>query len=146
MGDYPLHLIYALNGKIGYLDELMGVRRIHDKGYWSSMDEEKKIEYLVKLRQIINKSFETTEYSNIAKSSLFYSQYLYELNQQNKISALRYLIKCLILVPGHLSVRDKGYLKIIIEYLFPPKFYQYLKQLRRRVKRFDTQRMNMKIK
>ena len=141
-----MHLIYAAYGKIGYIDEVMGVRRVHDKGYWSSMDEEKKIEYLVKLRKIINKSFEATEYSYIAKSSLFYSQYRYELNQQNKISALMHLIKCLILVPGHLSVRDKGYLKIIIEYLFPPKFYQYLKQLRRRVKSFNTQQMNMKIK
>jgi glycosyltransferase involved in cell wall biosynthesis len=35
MGDYPLHLLNAQHGKIGFIDETMGVYRLHPGGIWS---------------------------------------------------------------------------------------------------------------
>lgn len=35
-GDYPLHILYATQGKIGFLPEKMATYRIHDGGVWSS--------------------------------------------------------------------------------------------------------------
>jgi glycosyltransferase involved in cell wall biosynthesis len=37
MGDWPLHVLNTkYGGGIGYLDEMMGVYRVHSKGLWSS--------------------------------------------------------------------------------------------------------------
>jgi hypothetical protein len=35
MGDWPLHVLNAQHGRIGYLDDVMGVYRKHAKGVWS---------------------------------------------------------------------------------------------------------------
>jgi glycosyltransferase involved in cell wall biosynthesis len=36
MGDWPLHIMNAQHGKIGYIDELMAVYRIHANSHYSS--------------------------------------------------------------------------------------------------------------
>jgi glycosyltransferase involved in cell wall biosynthesis len=33
--DWPLHVLNAMHGTIGYIDEVMGVYRIHGRGLWS---------------------------------------------------------------------------------------------------------------
>jgi glycosyltransferase involved in cell wall biosynthesis len=38
IGDWPLHILNAQNGKVGYIDEVMSVYRIHHAGYWSKQD------------------------------------------------------------------------------------------------------------
>jgi glycosyltransferase involved in cell wall biosynthesis len=39
MGDWPLHVLNAQHGRIGYLDEVMGVYRKHAKGAWSAQTQ-----------------------------------------------------------------------------------------------------------
>ena len=48
IGDWPLHLLNAQHGHIGYLDEGMAVFRIHAGGIWSSQDT------LTKFKQILS--------------------------------------------------------------------------------------------
>jgi glycosyltransferase involved in cell wall biosynthesis len=36
MGDWPCHILNAINGKIGYINETMGVYVVHDTGIWST--------------------------------------------------------------------------------------------------------------
>lgn len=36
MGDWPLHILNAQHGNIGYIDEVMSVYRFHSGGIWSS--------------------------------------------------------------------------------------------------------------
>lgn len=38
MEDWPLHILNALHGKIGYINEVMGAYRIHHQSIWSSKD------------------------------------------------------------------------------------------------------------
>ena len=38
VGDWPFHVLTALHGKIGYLNEVMGAFRIHQGGLWSGKD------------------------------------------------------------------------------------------------------------
>lgn len=38
MGDYPLHILNAQFGKIGYFDEFMGIYRVHSGGIWTGLD------------------------------------------------------------------------------------------------------------
>jgi glycosyltransferase involved in cell wall biosynthesis len=39
MGDWPLHILNAQHGRIGYLDEVMAVYRKHGKGAWSAQTQ-----------------------------------------------------------------------------------------------------------
>jgi glycosyltransferase involved in cell wall biosynthesis len=39
MGDWPLHVLNAQHGRIGYLDEVMAVYRKHGKGAWSAQTQ-----------------------------------------------------------------------------------------------------------
>jgi glycosyltransferase involved in cell wall biosynthesis len=41
IGDYPLHLYNAQFGKIKYMDQVMGVYRVHDSGAWGVFSKEK---------------------------------------------------------------------------------------------------------
>lgn len=47
MGDWPLHILNAQHGKIGYLDECMGAYRIHPGGTWSSLGTERNIREII---------------------------------------------------------------------------------------------------
>ena len=38
MGDWPIHILNSLHGKIGYLDETMAVYLVHPGGIWSLKD------------------------------------------------------------------------------------------------------------
>jgi len=38
IGDWGLHILNAQNGKVGYIDEVMSVYRIHQAGSWSKQD------------------------------------------------------------------------------------------------------------
>jgi glycosyltransferase involved in cell wall biosynthesis len=42
--DWPLHILHAERGEIGYLDEVMGVYRYHPGGLYSSLDEAAKLD------------------------------------------------------------------------------------------------------
>jgi glycosyltransferase involved in cell wall biosynthesis len=38
LGDWPLHVLHAQTGPIGYLDQTMGVYRLHRGGLWTRLD------------------------------------------------------------------------------------------------------------
>lgn len=45
--DWPLYLLFAERGKIGYLPEPMGVYRSHGRGLWSGLDPAAQLEAVV---------------------------------------------------------------------------------------------------
>lgn len=42
--DWPLHVLYACKGRIGYLDRTLGAYRLHPGGLYSTLDERQKLE------------------------------------------------------------------------------------------------------
>jgi glycosyltransferase involved in cell wall biosynthesis len=42
--DWPLHVLYAREGRIGYLDRTLGAYRLHDGGLFSTLGEREKLE------------------------------------------------------------------------------------------------------
>jgi glycosyltransferase involved in cell wall biosynthesis len=42
--DWPLHVLYAREGRIGYLDRTLGVYRLHGGGLFSTLGEREKLE------------------------------------------------------------------------------------------------------
>jgi len=54
-GDWSLHILNAQFGKIKYIDEIMAVYRIHEKGLWTSKSVSFREESILKFYKIINK-------------------------------------------------------------------------------------------
>ncbi len=61
LGDWPLHILNAQRGNIGYIDQILSVYRVHKGGVWSSnMSKFRKIEDFKKViycYDTINKHF-----------------------------------------------------------------------------------------
>jgi glycosyltransferase involved in cell wall biosynthesis len=52
--DWPLHILNAEHGKIGYLNEVMGVYRYHSGGYYSQLSQREKLRETLKFYQRMN--------------------------------------------------------------------------------------------
>jgi len=106
VGDWPLHILNSQHGTIGYLDEVMGVYRIHGKGIWSSRGSIRKYLDDVKAYQIFC-SHLGKQYLNLLKSHMSKRYYeagiLYE-KRQEKIQALSNLVRCLMVAPTSIPV------------------------------------------
>src|SRR5205823_4249963 len=53
-GDWPLYILCALHGKIGYIDEILGVYRIHSEGFWSRLNAIQKLEWWIAFYEAMN--------------------------------------------------------------------------------------------
>ena len=54
LGDWALWILCAQYGKIGYIDEILGVHRIHSRGLWSGLDSIQKLEGLIAFYETMN--------------------------------------------------------------------------------------------
>ncbi|MDQ7062045.1 MAG: glycosyltransferase [Sulfurimonas sp.] len=57
-GDWYISIVFSQYGPIKYIDEVMSVYRIHDKGVWSLLNEEEKIVKNLKAIIDFNKIFD----------------------------------------------------------------------------------------
>ena len=73
--DWPLHILNAEHGKIGYIDEVMGVYRYHPGGLYSPFSESKKQQETLKFYQTMNKNL-NYRYDKIVKVAI--SRYFFE--------------------------------------------------------------------
>jgi glycosyltransferase involved in cell wall biosynthesis len=53
-GDWPLYILCAQRGKIGYIDEILGAYRIHSDGLWSRRDSIQRLEGLIAFYESMN--------------------------------------------------------------------------------------------
>ena len=72
--DWPLHILNAERGKIGYINEVMGAYRYHSGGLYSSFEEFNKLEKTLEFYQKINKNlnFKYDKLVNTAISKYFF--------------------------------------------------------------------------
>ena len=72
--DWPLHILNAERGKIGYIDEVMGMYRYHPGGYYSPFSETKKQEETLKFYRTMdrNLNYRYHKLVNIAISRYFF--------------------------------------------------------------------------
>ena len=73
--DWPLHILNAEHGKIGYIDEVMGIYRYHPGGLYSPFSETKKQEETLKFYRTMNKNL-NYRYNKIVKVAI--SRYFFE--------------------------------------------------------------------
>lgn len=73
--DWPLHILNAEQGNIGYIDEVMGVYRYHPGGLYSPFSETRKQQETLKFYRIMNKNLKY-RYNKIVKAAI--SRYFFE--------------------------------------------------------------------
>ncbi len=56
MGDWPLHILHAEKGLLGYIDEVMAVYRVTDTGTWVNKPLEFRVEQSIRAIKIIDQS------------------------------------------------------------------------------------------
>jgi glycosyltransferase involved in cell wall biosynthesis len=109
--DWALHVLNAEHGKIGYLDEVMGVYRIHPTSTYSSLDlagqYQAAIEYGEKLNDFLDHRHDKPLRAGISR--LFYLQTSAYQQGDDMAAARRSARRCVAICPlnRRLSVRQQ---------------------------------------
>lgn len=90
VGDWPLHILNAQYGDIAYIDEVMGVYRIHSGGIFSLLDELHKLEWGIKRLKIVQKHLNSS-YNHIIQSEIELKLCRIAIIQKQRIPALKHL-------------------------------------------------------
>jgi glycosyltransferase involved in cell wall biosynthesis len=67
-GDWPLFVMLAQHGKIGYIDEVMGVYRMHPGGLWTGLQAPNQLKYWIETRRDMINNL-GVEYQGMIQSS-----------------------------------------------------------------------------
>ncbi len=89
MGDWPLHLLNARHGAIGYLDEVMAVYRKHETGAWSLQGALYQLESDIAVLEAVREEL-GPQYTEIAHESAayFHLKFLYILAREHQFAKL----------------------------------------------------------
>jgi len=55
LGDWPLHVLNAQHGDIGYIDEVMSAYRLHLAGVWSTQNRAKHLQETIRVLRTLNR-------------------------------------------------------------------------------------------
>ena len=57
LGDWPIHLMHAQYGPLGFIPEAMSVRRISPNGVWTRLDVDTQLKAAIEAYQVVDKYF-----------------------------------------------------------------------------------------
>jgi len=112
--DWPLHILNAEHGNIGYIDEVMGVYRYHPGGLYSPFSETKKQQETLKFYRTMNKNlnYRYNKIVNIAISKYFF-EWAEEYKARGDLAQMKYCLKfCLSGNPFNPFVSKKKLVKM----------------------------------
>lgn len=79
MGDWPLHILNAQHGRIGYLDEVMAAYRIHSGSKWSQQARLDDLEGIVASLEVIQPHLPVPQQSLLAHALEGYHEEIVQL-------------------------------------------------------------------
>ena len=121
IGDWPYHLLYASQGKIGFINQVMARYRRHSNSY-CSQPRVKNFQDIIKFYQVIDKHF-NHQYRSIIKHMVGKQYYLIaqELFQDHKIKNARESLNKAYQYLGPIkALTNKNWLKIFIKSRLEP--------------------------
>ena len=127
MGDWPLNILNARHGKIKYINNVMGVYRVHPTGVWSSLNKTSVLEGNIEAYNCINSHF-NYKYGRIIYNKLSDSYYkLALLCEENKIfnSARKYILNSISCSLYSKKLPHVGVYKLFFRVYLPSSFRLY---------------------
>jgi len=130
--DWPLHILNAKYGEIGYLDEILGVYRVHSAGIWSMnmsrYHEIDDVKMVINAYEFINRHFEHNYNKILMKSVVpLYHKAIQILNEKGRYKeAGQYAKRCLL----SMSLRERQNQKVLLKWIlrgYFPRVYNALK-------------------
>ena len=82
-GDWPLNILNAEHGNIGYINQLLGVYRVHDNGVWSKLSQMEACKKNIIVAEVIDKHLDF-KYTHEIKKRVAYWHYLIALNMSKE--------------------------------------------------------------
>ena len=135
-GDYPLHVLNAEHGDIGYLNEVMAAYRVHDKGLWTSLDELTRLQAELRAFETLDRHF-NSRYRRIVGPiiSRYYLEMAVEHENRGALSEARSCARRSWLAPvrGLLPPSKDSSLTLLRLYL--PRLHRSLTSLKKLVSR-----------
>jgi glycosyltransferase involved in cell wall biosynthesis len=133
MGDWPLHVLNAQYGKIGYLNAVMAAYRVHDKGVWSLISRLRQLEIeadaMEFLYSVLNPPYRRLAYPLLLKRLYSLSEEHGRMGDHNR--AKRYLKRYIRIRLGARDGLDRGFWGIVAREYTPPLFRVISASLRR---------------
>ena len=119
-GDWPLHIINARYGKIGYIDKIMATYRHHDKGVVTGSNPihnyQRYIKTFIAIKSYVSPILKPIADETIARFYFELSWLYYKENNINK--AYNSFIKCLKLKPFNHTISKKRLLILVGKLFF----------------------------
>jgi len=132
IGDWPLHVLNAEHGDIGYIDRIFAVYRVHSGGVWSSLSTSESYKISIQVAQAIDAHL-GFKYTRAIRKNIAYWHYRIALNMSREgvdkgISAhLRSSIRNCF---SHEQISKKAFLAMFIKHSCPV-LYMRLKQVQK---------------
>lgn len=98
IGDWPMFILAAETGYIGYLNEVMGIQRIHHGGVWSKLTSIQQREKVIKFYKMIDACLESAYHEKIrARVAEEYYDLALEYEMNGDLSNAREsVVRCII--------------------------------------------------
>ena len=131
MADWPLHLLNAQHGPIGYIDEPMAVRRIHGGGVWSGAGAVANLKRKIQACEILDKHF-SFQYHSAFKKVIYEQNFelaMFFEHNGNAEEAKPYARYCIRNLKTKTKFSFMTLLRLLLK-LYLPGTSRYLKKLK----------------
>jgi glycosyltransferase involved in cell wall biosynthesis len=79
LGDWPLHVLNAEHGAVGYMDRICAVYRVHPRGVWSSLSELQRHETTIDVAKVIDAHLDF-RFTNAIRKRIAFGHYSIAVN------------------------------------------------------------------
>jgi len=117
-GDWPLHVLNAQYGNIGFIDEAMGVYRVHSGGVFSTKSDLQKLYWEVEKFRILNQHLDF-QYGKIFASETHWRRSKIANMEGRRMEAYGHLIRHMAASPATAFSRPRRMLVHSVKILFP---------------------------
>jgi glycosyltransferase involved in cell wall biosynthesis len=126
--DWPLYILTARYGPIGYLKEVMSAYRLHPGGTFSQKSSTWQLEQFVKMYDYLETPLGPGHAKAIraARFRCWYSLFIEYQKADSDQDARRYGLKCLTSRPFHRYIQYRG--KLLLR-MYTPRFFNLTSQL-----------------